>query len=174
MATGNLFGTGGESNSLYGAALSSSGASSFIYFEWTIYRVSASQPATPTGGTWNFLTNTGTTPTGWVNFVAGTPLNNLWFSVAFIDSRNPTSIIWSEPGLLSANTFIYATVYVNTFTGNGATVAFTLTNSPVSENYTNVYINGVYQQKNTYSVAGAVITFSEAPPVTSSIEVNYV
>ncbi len=42
------------------------------------------------------------------------------------------------------------------------------------ENATNVYINGVYQQKNTYSVAGAVLTFSQAPPVTSSIEVNYV
>ena len=60
------------------------------------------------------------------------------------------------------------------FTGNGTTVAFTLANAPLSENSTNVYINGVYQQKNTYSVAGAVLTFSEAPPVTSSIEVNYV
>jgi hypothetical protein len=63
---------------------------------------------------------------------------------------------------------------VQNFTGNGATVAFTLTNAPASENSTNVYINGVYQQKNTYSVAGAVLTFSQAPPVTSTIEVNYV
>jgi hypothetical protein len=64
------------------------------------------------------------------------------------------------------------------FTGNGSTVAFTLASAPVGENATNVYINGVYQQKNTYSVAGAVLTFSEAPPGTasfgSSIEVNYV
>lgn len=60
------------------------------------------------------------------------------------------------------------------FTGNGFTVAFTLASLPASENATNVYINGVYQQKNTYSVAGAVLTFSQAPPVTSSIEVNYV
>lgn len=60
------------------------------------------------------------------------------------------------------------------FTGNGSTVAFTLASAPAGENATNVYINGVYQQKNTYSVAGAVLTFSEAPPVTSSIEVNYV
>ena len=60
------------------------------------------------------------------------------------------------------------------FTGNGSTVAFTLASSPAGENATNVYINGVYQQKNTYSVAGAVLTFSQAPPVTSSIEVNYV
>ena len=66
------------------------------------------------------------------------------------------------------------TYTVQNFTGDGTTVAFTLTNAPASENSTNVYINGVYQQKNTYSVAGAVVTFSQAPPVTSSIEVNYV
>lgn len=67
-----------------------------------------------------------------------------------------------------------ATAIIANFTGNGSTVAFTLASSPASENATNVYINGVYQQKNTYSIAGAILTFSEAPPVTSSIEVNYV
>jgi hypothetical protein len=67
-----------------------------------------------------------------------------------------------------------ATAIIANFTGNGSTVAFTLASAPASENSTNVYINGVYQQKNTYSVAGTVLTFSEAPPVTSSIEVNYV
>ena len=67
-----------------------------------------------------------------------------------------------------------ATAIIANFTGNGSTVAFTLASSPAGENATNVYINGVYQQKNTYSVAGAVLTFSQAPPVTSSIEVNYV
>jgi hypothetical protein len=67
-----------------------------------------------------------------------------------------------------------ATAIIANFTGNGSTVAFTLASAPAGENSTNVYINGVYQQKNTYSIAGAVLTFSEAPPVTSSIEVNYV
>ena len=68
-----------------------------------------------------------------------------------------------------------ATAIIANFTGNGSTVAFTLASAPAGgENATNVYINGVYQQKNTYSVAGAVITFSQAPPVTSTIEVNYV
>ena len=67
-----------------------------------------------------------------------------------------------------------ATAIIANFTGNGSTVAFTLASAPASENATNVYINGVYQQKNTYSIAGAALTFSEAPPVTSSIEVNYV
>jgi hypothetical protein len=67
-----------------------------------------------------------------------------------------------------------ATPTIANFTGNGSTVAFTLASLPTNENTTQVYINGVYQQKNTYSVAGAVLTFSEAPPVTSTIEVNYV
>lgn len=67
-----------------------------------------------------------------------------------------------------------ATAIIANFTGNGFTVAFTLASAPAGENATNVYVNGVYQQKNTYSVAGAVLTFSQAPPFTSTIEVNYV
>jgi hypothetical protein len=62
---------------------------------------------------------------------------------------------------------------VQNFTGNGATVAFTLATASLGENYTFVYINGVYQQKNTYTVSGTTLTFSEAPPITSSIEVMY-
>ena len=59
------------------------------------------------------------------------------------------------------------------FTGDGATISFTLANAPYSENATQVYINGVYQQRNTYSISGATLIFSEAPPLTSSIEVLY-
>ena len=67
-----------------------------------------------------------------------------------------------------------ASSVIANFTGDGSTVAFTLASAPAGENATNVYVNGVYQQKNTYSVAGVTLTFSQAPPVTSSIEVNYV
>jgi len=59
-------------------------------------------------------------------------------------------------------------------TGTGSNTTFTLSSAPVSENTTNVFINGVYQQKNTYSIVGAALTFSEAPPITSSIEVNFI
>ena len=69
--------------------------------------------------------------------------------------------------------FNAGTIIAN-FTGDGSGVTFTLASAPANENATNIYINGVYQQKNTYSVAGAAVTFSEAPPVTSSIEVNYI
>ena len=33
-----------------------------------------------------------------------------------------------------------------------------------------IYINGVYQNQNTYTIAGGNVTFSEAPPLTSVIE----
>lgn len=59
------------------------------------------------------------------------------------------------------------------FTGTGSQVNFTLLSAPISENATNVFINGVYQQKNTYSVTTTILTFSEAPPLTSTIEVSY-
>jgi len=57
--------------------------------------------------------------------------------------------------------------------GNGAQVNFSLATAPISENTTNVYVNGVYQQKNTYSLAGVTVTFSQAPPLTSTIEIAY-
>lgn len=71
-------------------------------------------------------------------------------------------------------TGINPTAIIANFTGTGSQVNFTLATAPAGENATNVYVNGVYQQKNTYSIAGAVLTFSQAPPYTSTIEVNYV
>lgn len=67
-----------------------------------------------------------------------------------------------------------ASPIIANFTGTGSQVNFSLLSNPANENNTQIYINGVYQQKNTYSVLGSVITFSQAPPVTSTIEVNYV
>ena len=63
-------------------------------------------------------------------------------------------------------------IVIANFTGDGTTVSFGLGNA-TNENSTNVYINGVYQQKNTYLISGSSIVFSEAPPDTSSIEVSF-
>ena len=65
-----------------------------------------------------------------------------------------------------------ATISVDNFTGNGSTTAFTMGAAPETENNTAVYIDGVYQQKNTYATSGTTITFSTAPPSGASIEVN--
>ena len=64
-------------------------------------------------------------------------------------------------------------VSVTRFSGTGAQTAYTLPTAPSSENNTQVYIDGVYQQKDTYSVSGVTLTFSEAPPLdTDNIEVT--
>jgi hypothetical protein len=71
-------------------------------------------------------------------------------------------------------TGIGATSYqIDNFTGTGSQTVFTLTAASIGENVTFVYINGVYQNKNTYTVSGVTLTFSQAPPLTSLIEVMY-
>ena len=57
------------------------------------------------------------------------------------------------------------------FVGDGTTVAFTLSVEPFSTLFTSVYIAGVYQEKETYSITGTTLTFTAAPPNLSSIEV---
>jgi len=63
------------------------------------------------------------------------------------------------------------------FSGTGAQTQFTLASNPGAlGNGTNIYINGIYQQRNTYTVVGTTLTFSAAPPAgTNNIEVvNFV
>lgn len=55
--------------------------------------------------------------------------------------------------------------------GNG-TATYALSATPQSENYTNVYIEGVYQEKGTYNVSGSNIIFSSNVPSGYSIEVS--
>jgi hypothetical protein len=81
-------------------------------------------------------------------------------------------------GILNANwtalTTQLSNISVDSFNGTGSQTAFTLTSAPASENNTFVYITGLYQEKDTYSLSGTTLTFSEAPPTgTSNIEVCY-
>ena len=58
----------------------------------------------------------------------------------------------------------------DTMTGDGSDTTLTLSNDPLNENNTQVYIDGVYQNKDTYSVSGTTLTFSAAPPNGSAVE----
>ena len=64
---------------------------------------------------------------------------------------------------------------VQTFSGDGNTRTFTMNVNPINENNTIVHIDGVYQQKTSYSVSGTQITFgtqpSHAPANGTTIEV---
>ncbi len=66
------------------------------------------------------------------------------------------------------------TVVKDQFTGDNATVAFTLSTTPSSADNINIYISGVYQNSldsggtANYSVAGTTLTFVTAPPTTAT------
>lgn len=50
-------------------------------------------------------------------------------------------------------------------TGNGVQTVFPISSVPFA-----IYINGLYQNQNTYTFANGNVTFSEAPPFDSTIE----
>jgi hypothetical protein len=96
----------------------------------------------------------------------------IWLTVGlsykFVLKTSVDVQIWSADNIVG----ISGLGIVQNFTGTGSQTAFILSTTPTSS--IQVYINGVYQQKNTYTIAGTTLTFSTAPPVTSSIEVLYV
>lgn len=105
------------------------------------------------------------------------PNGEVWLangqSYKFLLKTSTDVQLWSVDNVSGINDFSSLTPIIYNATGTGSNVTFTLASAPASENTTSVYINGVYQQKNTYSVAGVTLTFSEAPPLTSTIEVTY-
>ena len=65
----------------------------------------------------------------------------------------------------------YTSLASNQFTGTGSQTAFTLTQSNVDEDSSFVFIQGVYQEKSTYSISGSTLTFTTAPINGYTIEV---
>ena len=59
----------------------------------------------------------------------------------------------------------------STLSGNGSTTAFTIASAPTHENNLQVFIDGVYQEKSTYSLSSTTLTFSTAPANGTTIEV---
>ena len=65
------------------------------------------------------------------------------------------------------------TIAIDTFTGNGSTAAYTLSNSASSENELSVYFDGVYQLHSSYTVSGTTLTFDTNVPNGTAIEVQH-
>tara|TARA_R110000868_G_scaffold140940_3_gene356979 strand:- start:2777 stop:3253 length:477 start_codon:yes stop_codon:yes gene_type:complete len=149
----------------------------------------------PIGGAgWQFFDNNGNVLTGGklYTYVAGTttPLASYTSSAGNTAHTNPIILdaagrvpggeIWLSSARYKFALYTSVNVLIATydniagagallpisFTGNGSTVAYS-----VSGNVVSVYINGVYQNENTYSVSGTTLTFTQAPPFTSSIEI---
>lgn len=83
------------------------------------------------------------------------------YSIQVLDSKG--SLVYTS---LNGNAFpgSAGNLYVNA-TGTGTQTVFAVAFRPSL-----IYINGVYQNQNTYTIAGGNVTFSEAPPFTSVIE----
>jgi len=155
------------------------------------------------GAGWQFFTNSGVILSGGklYTYAAGTTTPKASYTSSsggtahtnpiILDSagRVPGGEIWLLPppykfSLYTSTDVLIATYdnisgigaaeyQVQRFVGTGSQTIFTLSSASLGENFTFVYINGVYQQKNTYTVSGTTLTFSTAPPVTSSIEVMF-
>jgi len=78
------------------------------------------------------------------------------------------NLSWAAAGSGSSS----LTSTTNDFTGDGSNASFTLSSTPVDENYTFVSIAGLFEPRTTYTVSGNIITFSEAPPDGAPIEVT--
>ena len=94
------------------------------------------------------------------------------FDVAPANSRN--IVVHHVKALVAGgntevNTYTSSTASPNNV--NGSRVAFALSIAPITENNTQVFIDGVYQQKGSYGTSGTTVTFSEAPPASSTVEV---
>ena len=64
-----------------------------------------------------------------------------------------------------------ATFTLNTMTGDGSDTTLTMSVTPASENSIQVYFDGVYQHKDTFSFSGTTLTFSTAPASGVKVEV---
>jgi len=92
------------------------------------------------------------------------------FSITIRNKRNEF-VLYSPVGYGFDPAAVSGAVVQNDFTGDGVRVAFTLSSTPSTKLATSVFINGVYQEKDSYSVSGNTLTFTVAPPLSSSIEV---
>jgi hypothetical protein len=104
--------------------------------------------------------------TNTINGATSVTIGAQYSSTIFVADFETNQWFAASSGLGATN------IAVDAFSGNNSTVAFTLSADPGSENNTQVYVSGVYQEKDTYSVSGTTLTFSTAPPIgTSNIEV---
>jgi hypothetical protein len=84
---------------------------------------------------------------------------------------NAGNVVVESASALFSGAVVGANFTNNTFTGDGSQTAFTTTVEAGSKNNAQVYIDGVYQLKSSFSVSANTLTFTEAPPLNSQIEV---
>ena len=83
--------------------------------------------------------------------------------------KPPTGSVGADQ--LAANLRSFTT---DTFSGDGSTTAFTLSETPTYANSVMVFVDGILQKETTnYSVSGATLTFTSAPDASAEIEAKH-
>lgn len=129
-----------------------------------------SQPNITTVGTLGNLSVTSNTTTSNLTVSTRAVLGSIT-GVSITGGSNGYVMTTNGSGNLSWSP-LGALVTVDSFSGNGVQTTFTLSTTPASKDYTLINVNGASQLKNSYSVSGANVVLTEAPPVGSYIEVT--
>ena len=67
-----------------------------------------------------------------------------------------------------------STFAIDSFNGDNSTVNFTLREAPLATSSILIFVGGIRQHTDTYSVSSTTLTFSEAPPTgTNNIQVLF-
>jgi hypothetical protein len=119
------------------------------------------------------------------------PINVYWDAALTISATQPIRTLGGYPSNSGtpARFYVNADYSIRVMNRNGSTIYSSLNNNilsgsaasnatgtgsqtifPVSSVPSAIYINGVYQNQNTYTFSGGNVTFSQAPPSTSVIE----
>jgi hypothetical protein len=124
----------------------------------------------------------------------GNPINVYWNAAKTIAATQPIRTLGGypmnsgTPGRLYAGSdysiqvqnrngsVIYTSLLDNLYSGGGGSISSNATGTgsqtifAVSFIPSAIYISGVYQNQNTYSMAGGNVTFTQAPPLNAVIE----
>jgi hypothetical protein len=123
------------------------------------------------------VTGTGANINGTANITGNVALSGANVSLGTVSNLHITGgsngyvLTTDGTGNLSWASQTGSNIVIDTFTGNGVQTVFTLTDSPASEDYTIINIDGVSQLHSAYTVANANVTLSSAPAVGAVIEV---
>ena len=97
---------------------------------------------------------------------------SVYGNIGLVNPAGGTSGIYFADGTYqtTAATSNAATIGTVTFTGNGSTTVYsTLPFTSLDKNNTNVFVNGVYQRKSTYSFSGSTLTFTDGAPANGAL-----
>jgi len=159
----------------FSTAPPSGSAIEVVHFTAATYSTLNSNQFTGTGSQTDFTLTQGVTIENSFVFIQGVYQEKDTYSISgttLTFTTAPLSSYSIEVITVGSVSIFNDTLYLDNFNGTGSQVDYTLSTSPANENAIDVYINGLYQQKDTFSLSGSTLTFSTAPPNGSTIEVK--